>query len=93
MEQNKGSSSVSGLSRIQKFDGKNYKVWAWEMELLLVRERAWTIVCETENPPPGPQDEIQEVRDKDGKVIIAGLAAVEPSKKYIDYMDIMRLCG
>jgi hypothetical protein len=85
MEQ-KGSSSVSGLSMIQKFDGKNYKVWAWEMELLLVRERAWTIVCGTENPPPGPQDEIQEVRDKDGKVIIAGLSAVEPSKKYIDYM-------
>jgi transposase InsO family protein len=86
MEQNRGSSSVSGLSRIQKFDGKNYKVWAWEMELLLVRERAWTIVCGTEYPPPGPQDEIQEVRDKDGKVIIAGLSAVEPSKKYIDYM-------
>jgi hypothetical protein len=86
MEQNKGSSSVSGLSMIQKFDGR-----AWEMELLLAREsvrreRAWTIVCGTENPPPGPQDEIQEVRDKDGKVIIAGLSAVEPSKKYIDYM-------
>jgi hypothetical protein len=86
MEQNRGYSSVSGLSRIQKFDGKNYKVWAWEMELLLVRERAWTIVCGTEYPPPGPEDAIEEVKDKDGKVIIAGLSAVEPSKKYIDYM-------
>jgi hypothetical protein len=83
MEQNR---AVSGLSRIQKFDGKNYKVWAWEMELVLEHERAWTIVCGTETPPPGPQDAIEEVRDKNEKVIVAGLSAVEPSKKYIDYM-------
>ncbi|KAA8895214.1 hypothetical protein FN846DRAFT_997467 [Sphaerosporella brunnea] len=67
MEQ-KGSSSVFGLSRIKKFGGKNYKF------------------AEPRTPPARPQDEIQEVRDKDGKVIIAGLSADEPSKKYIDYM-------
>jgi hypothetical protein len=85
MERRNGFSSVSGSS-IQKFNGKNYKDWAFEMELLLTQERAWSIVSGEEKSPPGPLDEVKEEVDEDGKVIVAGKPAVVASSKYNDYL-------
>jgi hypothetical protein len=85
MERRNGFSSVSGSS-IQKFDGKNYKDWAFEMELLLTQERAWSIVSVEEKAPPGPVDEVKEEVDEDGKVIVPGKPAVDASNKYNDYL-------
>jgi transposase InsO family protein len=85
MERRNGFSSVSGSS-IQKFDGKNYKDWAFEMELLLTQERAWSIVSGEEKAPPGPVDEVKEEVDEDGKVIVPGKPAVDASNKYNDYL-------
>jgi hypothetical protein len=51
-----------GLYSIRKFDGKNYKLWAFEMEMLLSREQAWTIVNGSEPSPPEPEEV-----EKDGK--------------------------
>jgi hypothetical protein len=85
MEHRNGFSSVSGSS-IQKFDGKNYKDWAFEMELLLSQERAWSIVSGEEKAPAGPVDEVEEEVDKDGKVIVAGKPAVVASSNYNDYL-------
>jgi hypothetical protein len=66
--------SSSNVYSIRKFDGKNYKLWAFEMEMLLSREQAWTIVNGSEPSPPEPEEV-----DKDGKT------AVPPSKAYVDY--------
>jgi hypothetical protein len=85
MERRNGFSSVSGSS-IQKFDGNNYKDWAFEMELLLTQERVWSIVSGEEKSPPGPVDEAKEEVDEDGKVIVAGKPAVVASSKYNDYL-------
>jgi hypothetical protein len=52
--------SSSNVYSIRKFDGKNYKLWAFEMEMLLSREQAWTIVNGSE---PSPPEEVE----KDGK--------------------------
>jgi hypothetical protein len=82
MERRNGFRSVSGSS-IQKFDGKD---WAFEMELLLTQERAWSIVSGEENSPPGPLDEFKEEVDENGKVIVAGKPAVVASSKYNDYL-------
>jgi hypothetical protein len=76
-KRNAGIGSGCRGSSIWKFDGKNYKVWAWQMELLLARERAWTIVNGSEECPPGPKAEV----DEDGHVT-AGKAA---SSAYTDY--------
>jgi hypothetical protein len=67
---NAGIGLGSRGSSIRTFDWKNYKVWAWQMELLLARERAWTIVTGSEECPPGPKAEV----DQDGHVT-AGKAA------------------
>jgi hypothetical protein len=69
MERRNCFGSVSGSS-IQKFDGKNYKDWSFEMELLLTQERAWSIVSGEEKAPPGPMDEVKEEVDEHGKVVV-----------------------
>jgi hypothetical protein len=83
-KRNAGSGSGFGSGSrgsIRKFDGKNYKVWAWQMELLLARERAWTIVNGSEECPPGP---LKAEVDEDGNVT-AGKVAVAASSAYTDY--------
>jgi hypothetical protein len=80
-KRNAGSGSGFGSrgSSIRKFDGKNYKLWAWQMELLLARERAWTIVNGSEECPPGP---LKAEADEHGHGTAGGKAA---SSAYTDY--------
>jgi hypothetical protein len=52
--------SSSNVYTVRKFDGKNYKMWAFDMEMLLAREQAWTIVNGSELSP------LEEV-EKDSK--------------------------
>jgi hypothetical protein len=65
----------SSASSIRKFGGKNYKMWAWQMQMLLAQECVWSIVDGSETSPPVSKTEV----DKDGKT------AVPPSKAYVDY--------
>jgi hypothetical protein len=56
-------------SSVKKFDGKNYKAWAFNMQLLLSRERGMSIVNKTETAPAGPTEEIPAELDKNGDPI------------------------
>jgi hypothetical protein len=87
-KRNSGSGSGFGSGSrglVRRFDGKNYKMWAWQMELLLAREQAWTIVNGSEECPPGPKAEINEEVDKDGHVVVAGKVTLSESSADTDY--------
>jgi hypothetical protein len=73
-------------SSVKKFDGKNYKTWAFNMQLLLSRERCMSIVNRTEAAPEGPTAEIPKELDKDGEPIKGtGRPGTAASQAYTDY--------
>jgi hypothetical protein len=66
--------SSSNVYNVRKFDGKNYKMWAFEMEMLLSREQAWTIVDGSEPSP------LRLEVEKDGKAVQS-----TASREVLDY--------
>jgi hypothetical protein len=73
-------------SSVKKFDGKNYKAWAFNMQLLLSRERGMSIINRTETAPAGPTEEIPAELDKNGEPIKGtGRPGTAASNAYTDY--------
>jgi hypothetical protein len=73
-------------SMIKKFDGKNYKSWAYNMKLLLNRERCKGIVDRWEVPPAGPTAAVPAELDEAGKPISGtGCAGSAASQAFTDY--------
>ena len=54
------SSDSEGLRVIDKFDGENFNLWKFKMEMVLASRDLWDIVDGTEEPPPTTSD----VKDK-----------------------------
>jgi uncharacterized lipoprotein NlpE involved in copper resistance len=69
MDTTSSSSKAAAWSTLRKFNGKNYKSWAYNMKMLLNRERCKGIIDRTEFAPPGPTAAVPVDLDKDGKPI------------------------
>jgi hypothetical protein len=67
---------------VRKFDGKNYKNWAFNMTMLLSQERCMGIVDRIEKPPPTPTPTKEEF-DEDGKPI--HVAGTSSARAYTEY--------
>jgi hypothetical protein len=73
-------------SSVKKFDGKNYKAWAFNLQLLLSRERRMNIINRTETVPAGPTEDIPPELDKNGEPIKGtGHPGTAASHAYTDY--------
>jgi hypothetical protein len=78
--------NAAGWSTIKKFDGKNYKSWAYNMKMMLNREQCKWIIDRTEFAPPGPTAAVPVDLDEDGKPIPGtGSAGAAASTAYTDF--------
>ena len=47
----KASNEGEGLRLIEKFNGENFSLWKFKMEMILVEKDLWEIVEGTKGPP------------------------------------------
>jgi hypothetical protein len=55
-----GSSDSEGLRIVDKFNGENFSIWKFKMEMVLSAKELWDIVDGSEDPPSSDAD----VKDK-----------------------------
>ena len=51
------SSEGEGLRLVDKFNGDNFSLWKFKMEMILSAKDLWDIVDQSEPPPPSTADE------------------------------------
>ena len=69
------SSEGEGLRVIDKFNGENFGLWKFKMEMILAEKDLWDIVDDTEAAPPSiANEQVNKVYEKRTKKVFFMIA-------------------